>query len=473
MEDSQTKNLTSCPHSIIPDNNKKLPNIQVAATKLQIQNDKPNKRRPTRVPTKPITQHKGFSRLPKYSHIDEPWGHLPEEIDTSAVFRVLLQNPNGLKFSEGDDLARYSFSEAYHLGVGALCLPETNTNWNIPSSLSKLSRIIRPIWQSSCTQTSHINDEFENIYQPGGTLTTICNNWTSRILEKGSDPYGLGRWSFFILQGKGTVKIAIITAYQVCSATLSSLGPTTYARQQERLLSNKFREADILTQPNPRQQFILDLQAWVEHLILMNHDIILSLDANEDYTTSIPQLSPLTYTPGKHILNTKHDGTLATLLKTCGLVDPVIIHHSTTKPPPTYSRGKHRIDYIFISNALLPSTVRSGILPYNHPFLGDHRPCFLDFNAIGLFRDSTQPIEPPKRRGLQLFDPRKINDYLTEKAKQLDYHKVQHKKERLYTHAETGTWDPMKAKQYNRLDSVISESMLRAEKVTTRVYSSK
>jgi hypothetical protein len=170
-------------------------------------------------------------------------------------------------------------------------------------------------------------------------LTTICNNWTSRILEKGSDPYGLGRWSFFILQGKGKVEIAIITAYQVCSATLTSLGPTTYARQQERLLSNNLREADILTQPNPRRQFILDLQAWVEHLILMNHDIILSLDANEDYTTSIPQLSPLTYTPGKHILNTKHDGTLATLLKTCGLVDPVIIHHST-KPPPNILQGK-------------------------------------------------------------------------------------------------------------------------------------
>ncbi len=171
----------------------------------------------------------------------------------------IASKPNGLKFTEGDDLSRYSFSEAYSLGVGALCLPETNTNWSLPSSHSQLYRIIRPIWQSSNIQTSHINDAFTGTYQPGGTLTMICNNWSSRILEKGSDPFGLVRWSYFILQGKGKVKIAIITAYQVCSGAISSLGTTTFATQQYRRLSLTFRGEGILTQPNPRRQFILDL----------------------------------------------------------------------------------------------------------------------------------------------------------------------------------------------------------------------
>jgi hypothetical protein len=100
-------------------------------------------------------------------------------------------------------MLRFSFSAAYHLGVRALCLPETNTNWSLLSSHNQLFRILRPIWQTSSTQTSHLTDEFESVYQPGGTSTTICNNWTSRVLEKGSDPYGLGRWSYFVLQGKG------------------------------------------------------------------------------------------------------------------------------------------------------------------------------------------------------------------------------------------------------------------------------
>jgi hypothetical protein len=117
---------------------------------------------------KPIPDHKGFSKLPTYSPLDDPWGHIPEKIDTTKVFRILLQNPNGLKLSVGDEIARYSFSEAYNLGVGAICLPETNTNWNLPSAHTQILRIIRPIWQCSSTQTSHINDSFDSIYQPGG-----------------------------------------------------------------------------------------------------------------------------------------------------------------------------------------------------------------------------------------------------------------------------------------------------------------
>jgi hypothetical protein len=214
-----------------------------------------NSRQKHATPIKPLTDHAGFSKQLVYPDLSEPWGHTREEIDTSTVFRVLLQNPNGLKLSEGDEIARYSFSETYHFGAGAICLPETNTNWSLPSSQNQLLRIIRPIWQTSSMQTSHIKDEFDSVYQPGGTSLTICNNWTSRILDRGPDPYGLGRWSYFILQGKGSVKTAIITAYQVCSGTLGSLGPTTYAMQQYRHLSSHFRSPDITIQPNPRRQF--------------------------------------------------------------------------------------------------------------------------------------------------------------------------------------------------------------------------
>ena len=240
-------------------------------------------------------------------------------------------------------------------------------------------------------------------------MTIICENWASRIVEKGSDPFGLGRWSYFILQRKGDIRIAIITAYQVCTGTLSSLGPTTYAMQQYRKLSSTFRSEHKTTQPNPRRQFILDLQAWLEHLITTKHDIILCLDENEDYTQNAKFYTPLSFTPGKHVTSSTHDGSLSTLVNTCGLIDPLIIHHSMEKPPPTYSRGSNRIDYIFVSMGLQNSAIRSGILPYNHLFVSDHRPCFIDFESSLLFKDPTYKIDPPKRRGLQLSDPRKTD----------------------------------------------------------------
>ncbi len=117
-----------------------LPNIPISNKKLSPTNSLPTKKSDPRQRKTTLTYH-SFSMAPKYIQSDEIWGHSPEIIDTTFIFRVLLQNPRGLKFSEGDDLARLSFIEARNLGVGALCLPETNTNWTLLSSQSQLARI--------------------------------------------------------------------------------------------------------------------------------------------------------------------------------------------------------------------------------------------------------------------------------------------------------------------------------------------
>jgi hypothetical protein len=62
-----------------------------------------------------------------------------------------------------------------------------------------------------------------SIPKPGGALSTICDNWVSRLLFKGEDAYGLGRWSYVTLHGKGSIKITVITAY---NATPSPGPPT-------------------------------------------------------------------------------------------------------------------------------------------------------------------------------------------------------------------------------------------------------
>lgn len=52
-------------------------------------------------------------------------------------------------------------------------------------------------------------------------------SWTSRIVDRGVDPYGLGRWSFLVLRGTGDTKIMVITAYRVCD-NKSSGSKTAY-----------------------------------------------------------------------------------------------------------------------------------------------------------------------------------------------------------------------------------------------------
>ena len=150
----------------------------------------------------------------------------------------------------------------------------------------------------------------------------INNNWTSRIIEKGSDPYGMGRWSYVILRGQDGKRILLVTVYRVCIQATSSTGPTTSTSQQFRFLSQEFRAAEVIEDLQPRKQFIVDLQAWLEYQNKAGCFVILALDASEGLGSETGTYHPLDYTLDKPIPTKGHDGTIKTLVRTCGLSDP-------------------------------------------------------------------------------------------------------------------------------------------------------
>jgi hypothetical protein len=116
------------------------------------------------------------------------------------------------------------------------------------------------------------------------------------MIGKGEDPHGSGRWSNIILQGRGTKKVAIITAYNVSQKYHLEGGERTAYKQQFWILSATIREQNLSVAPHPTHQFMLDLQAWIEHLIQHDHEIILAMDANEPYNLDMPGVvRPLPY----------------------------------------------------------------------------------------------------------------------------------------------------------------------------------
>jgi hypothetical protein len=229
---------------------------------------------------------------------------------------------------------------------------------------------------------------------------------------KGQDPFGLGRWSFIMLRGKNDTRLTIITAYRVCQKASLSRGVKTAYMQQVRALKNRNLTDHVKTAiAEPNRQFILDLQAWIQHIKSQGHLIILNLENNEDLYAHEGSVHPFLYQPDKPIKDTTDNSSLRTLAVTCGLIDILAIHHSSRPFPATHIRGQKRIDYMLISAPLQAAVERSGILPYHSVFSGDHRPYYLDFNADLLFSGSTSPLAPPCQRSLQLSDPRKVNSY--------------------------------------------------------------
>jgi hypothetical protein len=135
-----------------------------------------------------------------------------------------------------------------------------------------------------------------NSFIPGGMTTIICGNWVARVLALGEDSKGLGRWSYVTLKGKGAKVLTIITAYNACATT----GDTTFYSQQQCQMSKFFHHHQIRSIPQPRQQFYFDLKAWITHLQVQGHDIILNMDANDPYNPDnpLPTSYPLPYAPG-------------------------------------------------------------------------------------------------------------------------------------------------------------------------------
>lgn len=214
------------------------------------------------------------------------------------------------------------------------------------------------------------------------------DRWSSRTQDKGEDPY----WSYITLCGRDSTLVTIISAYRVSQRTSVTTGVKTAYMQQCRTLLSKSNTTKTTCSSEPNKQFITDLQSWIQFLQKLHHLIILSLDNNEDLYSPVGQIINLPYKPDQVKPCKNHDGLLMTLVRSCGLINILSIQHSSRPFPPTYIRGRKRLDYMLVSTSLQDSVIHSGILPYHSIFLGDHHPCFIDFDAAKLFAGDTPPL---------------------------------------------------------------------------------
>lgn len=417
---------------------------------------------------RPITRFPTFS--PPSSTLYDSWGRSIPVIDPSKVFRLFLQNPNGLRLSGATYALQHDLRLCNDYGAAAICLPETNVNWDMPTLRSTFSHLCHTTWRNSTYSASKPPEEFLSSRQPGGTATVVCDNWTSRVIDRGEDPLGLGRWSYVSLRGKGTTKVSIVSAYNATS----SHGDTTNFQQQQRVLSRLHRDNGRNIPAQPRRQFILDFQAWLEMKIAEGHELIIGMDANDTYNPDSSGIShPLPYSPDIPTVSSTHDGKLCTLIASCGLKDPLALQHCSRPFPASHIRGTKRIDFLLVTPRLVPAVLSSGSLACHSLFHSDHRASFMDFDSLLLFADPAYEIAPPSYRRLQLADPRLKNQYRDVLHNQLQYPKVYDKVQHLQEVTESGTWTEEHTKEYQKLDKLITDSMLYAERNTGRKVSTR
>ena len=192
--------------------------------------------------------------------------------------------------------------------------------------------------------------------------------------------------------------MTIINIYQVCNTTITQVGPKTAFSQQWSLL----REQGIL-EPNPRRQFIKDLDKVISVFHSNHHKIILCGDFNESIGDNIHGLDSII---------TKYNLTDA--------IQHQHGHHTVS----TYSRGNKCLDYIFVSQNILPSIQQSAILPFNYVVSSDHRAIYVDFNTSILFGKGVSPLLSPPARSLRSSNEKQKAIYIETLSKSMQHHRI-------------------------------------------------
>ncbi len=116
------------------------------------------------------------------------------------------------------------------------------------------------------------------------------------------------------------------------NASIAAIGDKTAAAQKYRSLMHGVSNSNLTKVPHPHRQCMLDLQAWIASLEQNGSLIIFMMDNNEDVLQQQGLYFPLEYTQSKIIRAANHNGSLATLLLYCNLVDTLA--HPTYTPVP-------------------------------------------------------------------------------------------------------------------------------------------
>ena len=231
--------------------------------------------------------------------------------------RVLFQNTRGVPKHSCDPLNHAWSSRLSAYGADVALLSEVNANWSQVPHDDSLATRCKQYWTTTRCQVAwnKFNDS-PSTHLQGGTANILIGNVSHRSTLSGSDPSGLGRWSWSLLRGPDGLKIVVVSAYAPPKTRFSS---NTVAGQHVTRL--RATDDDRSAQSAFFEDLGNEIRKW--------HDddcaVILGLDANVDVESSN--------------FNQWH--------RHLGLTNPLLQLYGPA--PATYQRGSRPIDVILTS----------------------------------------------------------------------------------------------------------------------------
>ena len=299
------------------------------------------------------------------------------------------------------------------LQVDICGMAETNTAWQHPYLRSEFNAAI----QASGIRISKVHfaspsrdvDDVpsKETFQAGGSITATLGAWTTTVFgSEIQDPSGLGRWSGVNIRGRKNNILSLITGYRSCSGSkfTAPLG-STFNREYEYL-----RNTAGITNPNPRLQFLKDVEHEIRTLQESGNMILLMLDANG-------------------VLH--KDAKLMELIERLQLHD---MHHHDPAPSTYIGSTDRRIDFMFGCTKTREAMITSGTLSYIEGPQSDHRGLFVDLDPQLLLQHNAydNTLQNPVLRPLKSGNPELVAVYHEKMIKYYDNHNMINRINHLY-----------------------------------------
>ena len=316
-----------------------------------------------------------------------------------------------------------------------ICLSETNVAWDKPVAKQIYNLVKAPFAKEACWVTSASTAEIPSLVKPGGTAMLVDVTYTGSIIDRGQDWTTMGRWSYITLKGRNDRVINIITGYR-CNNISTPSGATTAWAQQYSIARQRG-----IQQPRPHADFLIDLEKWLSPKITNGEEVLLALDANEEWS---------------------HAAKIKTFASKLGLLNIAKTTHDDL--PPSRPQSNKTIDFILGTETILDSVKYLSMTPYDLENLGDHRGILIDLDSKTLFGcDTNQKVIMPQRK-LKTNDVTACEKYLEKLEDKFVYHNVFKRTSTLArAMREKGNTTSYMIKQYEALHTDIYRSCRYAE----------
>ena len=319
---------------------------------------------------------------PPPTRSNNPWGDLITNPPYNTKHtRLYSLNINGLYPATLCQQKIASAAKAIHdRSADIFAFSETNCNWERPLVYHEILQPFRKRWkhlvlQPTTPDCAHNPTLAQQPRLQGGASLGVTGPLVSRIIHRGQDQSGLGRWAHTTFRGKDDRRLTIISAY----CPVNSTGPNTVHQTQLEILSFQGRLS-----LDPIKLFYHDITNQINEWQEQGHDIILAFDANASLPSS---------------------RLLRNLLANTGLSDIHEDRYGNSWSEATHQNGSHRIDFILVTPPLQAYISAAGIEAFHE--LSDHRGLFIDID-LESYLGKIHPLDTPASRRFHSKDRKAV-----------------------------------------------------------------